>query len=179
MGLIVAATREARQGQCPHAYIKTGTGESATNDNQPIGLARVGLWFNEHVAVGLEGSYWQRKTQLMEVGQPTRTVASTATVPLYLHFGRRFPFMMYAGIGRGWESNEYLVLDSSGTKQRMTKGDSGLAWVAGAGFEYAWTQHVSVTVLARAIRTRIDSAPHVGEKRERDVLSFGVVLSRH
>lgn len=176
-----------------YGSIRTVTGtDSYTNDNQPIALARVGWWFNEHIAFGLEGSYWQRKTDLSEVntewaqsGQPFRTTAATATVPLYLHLGRRFPLIVYFGAGRGWETNEYVGLNSSGAiQQRVTHRDSGRAFVAGAGFEFAWTENVSVTVLARGIRTEIESSPPPGSnggrvKPERDALSLGVALSWH
>jgi opacity protein-like surface antigen len=173
-----------------YGSIRTGSGDSLTNDNQPIGLVRVGWWFNKYIAFGLEGSYWQRKMDTIEVsnfgelGQPFRTVESTATLPLYLHFGDRFPFTVYVGTGRGWESNEYMALAADGvTRQRHTNRDSGRAWVAGAGFEYAWTPDVSVSILVRGIRTRIQSAPtgFGGEnsKPQRDVLSFGVALSFH
>jgi hypothetical protein len=163
-----------------YGSIRTGSGPTRTNDNQPIGLARLGYWFNNHIAFGLEASYWQRKDVMAATGLPFRTSASTAVLPLYIHFGRRFPFTMYFGAGRGWESNEFLVPGANGpAQQRVMIRDVGPALVAGAGFEFAWTQHVSVSVLARGIRTKINTLPNTAARPERDVLSAGVAFSMH
>ncbi len=175
-----------------YGSIRTDDHQVLTNDNRMIGLARVGWWFNNHIAVGLEGSYWQAEAkraefngQRVSLTQPLRNTAGTATLPLYIHFGRRFPLVLYAGAGIGWESNDVAVFRADGAMlARDTRKDSGLALVAGAGFEFSTGPSSSVSILARGIRTTIDS-PSVSiigqnEKRPpRDVLSFGVALSFH
>jgi hypothetical protein len=163
-----------------------------TNDNQLIWLARVGWWFNEHLAFGLEGTFWQVKSQtlslngqLVQAGQPLRQTGSTATLPLYVHFGRRFPLVLCAGAGLGWESYDYLLLDGNGVVEgKLTNRDSGLAVMVGAGFEFAWTPHTTLSVLARGTRTNIDvpsttATDSIGRKAKQTVLSLGVALSFH
>jgi hypothetical protein len=134
-----------------YGSIRTGDDDLFTNDNRMIGLARVGWWFNEHIAVGLEGSYWQAEAKSMEIG------------------GQRI---------------QHMTLGQHGAMgERLTNKDSGIAFVAGAGFEFAWTPNVSVSILARGIRTEIEAPPEVvgGERvrQDRDVLSVGVALSFH
>jgi len=175
-----------------YGAIRTDAGHAVANDNQMIWMVRVGYWFNEHIALGLEGTWWQAKTQtlnlngqLIQAGQPLRQTVGTATFPLYVHFGRRFPLVLCAGAGLGWESYDYLLLDSNGAVEgKLTNRDSGLAIMVGAGFEFAWTAHTSVSVLARGTRMNIDApttaaADSTASKARQTVLSLGVALAFH
>lgn len=175
-----------------YGSVRTDSGQGITNDNQLIWVARVGWWLNDHLAFGLEGNYWHTRTntlnsngELIQTGQPLRQMAATAILPIYVHFGRRFPLVLCAGAGMGWESYDYLLLDSkTGTQGRLTNRDSGLALMAGAGFEFAWTPHTTLSVLARGTRTTIDSLsstePGTDNTKARLVVySLGLALSFH
>ena len=175
-----------------YGSIRTDAGQAVTNDNQVVWIARVGYWFNPHIALGLEGTWWQAKTQtlslngqLIQAGQPLRQTVGTATFPLYVHFGSRFPLVLCAGAGLGWESYDYLLLDSNGAVEgKLTNKDSGLAIMVGAGFEFAWTPHTTISVLARGTRMNIDAptttaANSIATKARQTVLSLGVALSFH
>ena len=175
-----------------YGSVRTDSGQGVTNDNQLIWVVRVGWWFNDHLAFGLEGNYWQAKTntlnsngELIQTGQPLRQMGATAVLPIYVHFGRRFPLVLCAGGGLGWESYDYLLLDSkTGMQGRLTNRDSGLALMAGAGFEFAWARHTTLSVLARGTRVTIDSlssadAQSDNKKSKLMVYSLGVALSFH